>query len=37
VRDFVSGAYTISGDDLQWITQGAPAGGVAYNSWKRVK
>jgi len=30
-------AVTISGDDLQWITQGAPAGGVAYNSWKRVK
>ena len=28
---------SISGDELQWVTQGAPSGGVAYNNFKRMK
>jgi hypothetical protein len=36
----VGGAFvkkvTMNKDDFEWVTQGAPSGGTAYNTWKRL-
>jgi hypothetical protein len=38
--NMVGGAFvkkvTMNKDDFEWVTQGAPSGGTAYNTWKRL-